>query len=82
MGQKIGQSGSIQLLAQYWHQAHAWLPAGCSYFLYCPFVPGPRTLAGMINPASTTDVVDTLGQRDLIGIAIKLFCIFTPRRPM
>lgn len=28
--------------------------------------------AGMINPASTTTVVDTTGQRDLIGIAIHL----------
>jgi len=36
--------------------------------------------SGMINPASTTDVVDTLGQRDLIGIGIK-FLHLHPKGP-
>src|ERR1700753_336208 len=36
--------------------------------------------AGMVNPASTTDVVDTLGQRDLIGIGIK-FLHLHPKGP-
>src|SRR5579863_1719417 len=36
---------------------------------FCALAQNP---AGMINPASTTTVVDTTGQRDLIGIAIRL----------
>jgi outer membrane protein assembly factor BamA len=39
-------------------------------FSFCALGQNP---AGMINPPSTTTVVDTINQRDLIGIAIHLF---------
>src|SRR5450432_926580 len=39
-------------------------------FSFCALGQNP---AGMINPPSTTTIVDTLNQRDLIGIAIHLF---------
>ncbi len=44
-----------------------------SVFFLLSFSALAQNPAGMINPASTTDVIDTLGQRDLIGIGIKFF---------
>ncbi|HEY4335741.1 MAG TPA: hypothetical protein VGM89_07590, partial [Puia sp.] len=54
-----------------------YLLAVFSLFSFCGLAQNP---AGMINPASTTDVVDTTGQRDLIGIASKLLR-FHPKGP-